>query len=73
MTLKENNCRFIDGRRRLPVALVSAEGSGNHWISGLLEKATGICTGFLHCDYVMRQSGFIGEGIRPRYKGMQHF
>ena len=64
MELKENDCHFIDGSQRLPVALVSAEGSGNTWIRGLLEKATGVCTGFLHCDYVMRQSGFIGEGIK---------
>ena len=62
--LKANNCRFLDGRSRLPVALVSAEGSGNTWIRGLLEKATGICTGFIHCDYVMRKKGFVGESIK---------
>lgn len=62
--LNANNCRFINGRNRLPVALVSAEGSGNTWIRGLLEKATGICTGFLHCDYVMRMKGFVGESVK---------
>lgn len=62
--LKANNCHFIDGKNRLPVALVSAEGSGNTWLRGLLEKATGICTGFIHCDYVMRMQGFVGESIK---------
>lgn len=63
-TLRENNCRFINGRHRLPVALVSAEGSGNTWLRGLLEQATGLCTGFVHCDYVMRKNGFIGEAVK---------
>ncbi len=62
--LKENNCQFINGTNRPPVALVSAEGSGNTWLRGLLESATGVCTGFIHCDYIMRRSGFIGEGIK---------
>lgn len=62
--LKENNCSFMDGRNRLPVALISPEGSGNTWVRGLLEKATGICTGFIYCDYVMRKQGFIGENVR---------
>ena len=38
-------CRFMDGRGRAAVGLVSLPGSGNTWIRGLLEKATGICTG----------------------------
>ena len=38
-------CRFMDGRGRAAVALISLPGSGNTWIRGLLEKATGICTG----------------------------
>jgi hypothetical protein len=62
--LKENNCNFINGSRRLPVALASTSGSGNTWIRGLLEKATGICTGFLYCDFAMRREGFIGEGVK---------
>ncbi len=62
-SLRENPCRFIDARNRLPVALVSAEGSGNTWLRWLLERASGACTGFIHCDYVMRRSGFIGEGV----------
>lgn len=85
LNLRANECRFIDGKNRLPVALVSAEGSGNTWIRGLLEKATGICTGFLHCDYVMRQKGFVGESIKsgsvivvkthavePQWNGMEN-
>ena len=62
--IAENDCNFMDGSHRQPVALASTEGSGNTWIRGLLEKATGICTGFLYCDYEMRQNGFIGEGIK---------
>lgn len=62
--IKDGNCSFIDGRNRLPVALVSTEGSGNTWVRGLLEKATGICTGFVYCDFMMRAHGFIGENIK---------
>ena len=62
--VRENDCNFIDGSHRRPVALASTEGSGNTWIRGLLEKATGICTGFLYCDYEMRHAGFIGEGVK---------
>ena len=39
------DCEFMSGEGRAPVALVSLPGSGNTWIRGLLEKATGICTG----------------------------
>ena len=42
-------CHFIDGAGRRPVALVSYPGSGNTWVRGLLEKATGICTGESDC------------------------
>ena len=63
-TLKESSCSFMNGSNRLPVALASTSGSGNTWIRGLLEKATGICTGFLYCDYAMRREGFIGESIK---------
>ena len=38
-------CRFMRGEGRAPVALASLPGSGNTWVRGLLEKATGICTG----------------------------
>ena len=38
-------CHFMDGAHRSAVALISFPGSGNTWIRGLLEKATGICTG----------------------------
>ena len=59
----ENDCIFMDGKKRNAVALTSSEGSGNTWIRGLLERATGICTGFNFCDFVMRMKGFIGENI----------
>ena len=38
-TIQDEDCSFIDGKRRLPVALVFTEGSGNTWVRGLLEKA----------------------------------
>lgn len=38
-------CHFMDGRNRAAVALASFPGSGNTWLRGLLEQATGICTG----------------------------
>jgi hypothetical protein len=45
------------------VALISFPGSGNTWIRGLLEKATGICTGSVYCDGLIWKSGSVGEGI----------
>ena len=38
-------CQFMNRTNRLSVPLVSLPGSGNTWTRGLLEKATGICTG----------------------------
>ena len=60
--LLKSTCRFLPDESRTAVALASSEGSGNTWLRGLLEKATGICTGFC-CDVEMRQQGFPGEGI----------
>lgn len=59
----DNDCNFMDGKGRDPVALSGAEGSGNTWVRGLLEKTSGFCTGFNFCDYIMRMKGFIGENI----------
>ena len=42
---KPGPCHFINGSRRAPVALASFPGSGNTWVRGLLEMATGVCTG----------------------------
>ena len=41
------SCHFMNGAssQTAIVALISFPGSGNTWIRGLLEKATGICTG----------------------------
>ena len=44
-TRMHGECRFIRGEGRAAVALASLPGSGNTWIRGLLEKATGVCTG----------------------------
>ncbi len=38
-------CRLMNGTNRGAVALVSLPGSGNTWVRGLLEQATGVCTG----------------------------
>ena len=37
----------MNGAERAAVALVSFPGSGNTWVRGLLEQASGICTGEL--------------------------
>ena len=57
-------CVFRDGRGHDPVALASCPGSGNTWVRGMLEKATGICTGSVYCDYDLRNGGYVGESIR---------
>lgn len=43
--LPSGSCHFMNGTGRGPVGLVSFPGSGNTWVRGLLQKATGICTG----------------------------
>jgi len=43
--LKNGSCRFMNGTARSEVALASFPGSGSTWVRGLLETATGICTG----------------------------
>ena len=48
----KGDCHFINGTNRAPVALVSFPGSGNTWVRGLLEQATGICTGRRSLDQV---------------------
>lgn len=58
-----NGCRFADQRNRKPVALMSFPGSGNTWVRGLLEAATGICTGAMYCDVSLRANGFVGEYV----------
>ena len=54
-------CHFMNGTYRAPVALSSLPGSGNTWVRELLENATGICTGAIYCDHLLRQGGFNGE------------
>ena len=62
--IKNSDCSFLPEAGRAPVALASGEGSGNTWTRGLLEKATGICTGFINCDAVMRSRGYVGESLK---------
>ena len=43
-------CKFRERARKKRVALNSLPGSGNTWLRGLLERATGLCTGWpSHC------------------------
>ena len=62
-TVGEEHCRFMPQTHRAPVALASYPGSGNTWLRGLLETATGVCTGFEFCDMSMRVKGFAGENV----------
>ena len=57
-------CKFMKGVSWDPVGLVSVPGSGNTWVRGLLEKATGICTGSIYCDHPLRNGGMIGEYVK---------
>ena len=42
-------------------ALISFPGSGNTWVRHLLEEVTGVYTGSIYCDKVLKKSGFLGE------------
>ena len=57
-------CHFLNAPDRAPVALASFPGSGNTWMRGLLQAATGVCTGAIYCDTTLRKSGFPGESLR---------
>ena len=59
-------CRFVrssEKARNETVLLVSFSGSGNTWTRGLLQQATGFCTGSHVCDIDLRRHGFPGEGV----------
>ena len=61
------NIRWCKKRRfmksKLPlVALVSFHGSGNTWLRYLLEQSTGILTGSIYCDKILK-STFPGESV----------
>ena len=63
--VKEVHGRRVYTNATLPrVALVSLPGSGNTWVRGLLEQATGYCTGSMWCDPMLRAKQFCAEGIR---------
>ena len=61
---RDSVCRFIDGTGRHPIALASFPGSGNTWVRGLIQEVTGLCTGAIYCDKMLRKTGFPGESIR---------
>ncbi len=56
-------CHIMNGTFIAPVALASPPSSGNTWVRGLLEQATGICTGAIYCDRRLVKGGFYGEYI----------
>ena len=60
---QDGQCHFMSQTDRVPVMLVSYPGSGNTWLRGLLETATGVCTGYEMCDISIRVKGFAGENI----------
>ena len=85
-SISESDCKFLSNNSRRAVALASAPGAGNTWTRGLLEKASGICTGYLFCDTAMRAHGYVGENVKtgrvlvvkthsivPRWEGEKNF
>ena len=62
--VKPCQCTLLDGKKRGRYALLSLPGSGNTWVRGLLEKATGVCTGSMWCDPSLRAKHFCMEGVR---------
>ena len=48
--IHKGSCHFMKSSEIFPVALASFPGSGNTWVRGLLQKATGICTG-MWCSF----------------------
>ena len=61
---KRSACKFLNATGRPPIALASFPGSGNTWVRGLLQLATGVCTGGIYCDTKLRISGYPGESLR---------
>ena len=56
--------RMLSSHRIHPLtALASFPGSGNTWLRYLLEQSTGVFTGSLECDMVLKAAGHLGEGI----------
>ncbi|KAK6192839.1 hypothetical protein SNE40_004241 [Patella caerulea] len=59
------SCKNIErSSTPLPLtALVSFPGSGNTWVRHMVQQATGIATGSLYNDSVIKYRGFPAEGI----------
>ena len=54
----------MNGTNWAAVALVSFPGSGNTWVRGLLQQATGVCTGRCICSVTWTSYvGIISEGL----------
>lgn len=53
--------RFLNGKRPI-TAIVSFHGSGNTWVRYLIEQVTGVFTGSIYCDPVLRKM-FPGEFV----------
>ena len=58
-TAPKCQCRFRERNGKKRVALNSLPGSGNTWLRGLLEKATGLCTGYQHLIIVLSQGTIV--------------
>ena len=56
----------MNGTNQAAVALVSFPGSGNTWVRGLLEQATGVCTGRSVC----LESGSLGTNVSNEVLGL---
>ena len=81
----QSQCKFLNGTDRNAVALASHPGSGHRLFRELLQKSTGLCTGGVNCDVILRRNGFPGECLRsgvvlvvkthqtdPRWTGIQY-
>ena len=56
------NMMFRPPNHSNPVtALVSFPGSGNTWMRRIIEEVTGLYTGAIYCDTMLKTNGFYGE------------
>ena len=65
------HCQFMNTTSHNRVAILSLPGSGNTWLRGLLEKASGVCTGSYACDEALQAGGMCGEGLKDGVLGVK--
>ena len=61
-TEKVCRTRKFMNRKEPITALVSFHGSGNTWVRYLIEQATGVYTGSIYCDQILKGT-FSGESV----------